>query len=350
MTSALSAESILQDSIVIDAHGHFLDLAAQSDRRLHESLGGLTDVPLMRAGGVTAQLTACWMPDVRIGGPHGSRRPFRDLVKMLDYVHRELDGEAGDHMVLARTARDIERAARSSKTALLLGLEGGDALRGDLGRLRTLYEAGLRHVCLVHEGRNALGVATQVWEDGTMRVYDPGIDAPGGLTAAGRRIVREMNRLGMLVDVTHMIEQSFWDALEVSTAPVIASHGNARSLRDTVRHLTDEQIRAVADTGGIVCPSPFPLGPTRERPSLEMMLRHVDHMVGLVGPDHVGFGTDFLDQTGARPTGFGDIGETPRFVEGLLELGYASPAIRKIMGGNFLRVFHQVAQAGSGVL
>ena len=343
MEPSLAAKGITSDSIVIDAHGHTLDLAAESHRRLHESLGGLTDVPLMRAGGVTAQLTACWMPDVRIGGPHGSRQPFQDAMKMLDYVRRELDGEAGDHVVLARTAGDIERAARRSKAAFVLGLEGGDALRGDLGRLRALYEAGLRHVCLVHEGRNAIAAATQVWEGQTIRVYDPRIDAPGGLSAAGRRIVREMNRLGMLVDVTHMIEESFWDTLEVSTAPVIASHGNARSLRDTVRHLTDEQIRAVAETGGIVCPSPFPLGPTRERPSLEMMLRHVDHMVRLVGPDHVGFGTDFLNQTGSRPAGFGDIGETPRFVEGLLELGYGSTAIRKIMGGNFLRVFRQVA-------
>lgn len=180
MTPALSAETILQDSIVIDAHGHFLDLATESGCGLHESLGGLTDVPLMRAGGVTAQLTACWMPDVRIGGPHGSRQPFRDLMRMVDYVHRELDGEAGDHVVLARTAGDIEGAAAESKTAFVLGLEGGDALQGDLGRLRALYEVGLRHVCLVHEGRNAIGTATQVWEGGTMRVYDPGIDAPGG--------------------------------------------------------------------------------------------------------------------------------------------------------------------------
>ena len=343
MTPTLSAETILQDSIIIDAHGHFLDMAADSGRRLHESLGGLTDVPLMRAGGVSAQLTACWMPDVRVGGPHGSRQPFRDVMKMLDYVHRELEGEAGEHVVLARTAGDIEGAAAESKTAFVLGLEGGDALRGDLGRLRALYEAGLRHVCLVHEGRNAMGVATQVWEDSTMRVYDPVIDARGGLSADGRRVVREMNRLGMLVDVTHMVEESFWDTLEVSDAPVIASHGNARSLRDTVRYLTDEQIRAVAETGGIICPSPFPLGPTRERPSLEMMLRHVDHMVRLVGPDHVGFGTDFLDQTGFRPAGFGDVGETPRFVEGLLELGYGDAAIRKIVGGNFFRVFRRVA-------
>jgi membrane dipeptidase len=343
MTPTLSAETILQDSIIIDAHGHFLDMAADSGRRLHESLGGLTDVPLMRAGGVSAQLTACWMPDVRVGGPHGSRQPFRDVMKMLDYVHRELEGEAGEHVVLARTAGDIEGAAAESKTALVLGLEGGDALRGDLGRLRALYEAGLRHVCLVHEGRNAMGVATQVWEDSTMRVYDPVIDARGGLSADGRRVVREMNRLGMLVDVTHMVEESFWDTLEVSTAPVIASHGNARSLCETVRYLTDEQIRAVAETGGIICPSPFPLGPTRERPSLEMMLRHVDHMVRLVGPDYVGFGTDFLGQTGSRPAGFGDVGETPRFVEGLLELGYGATAIRKIMGGNFLRVFRRVA-------
>ena len=330
------------DLLVIDAHGHTLDLATDSDRRLHQSLGGLTDVPLMRSGGVAAQLTACWVPDAAIGGPHGTHHPLRKLLGMLDCLHQELEGEAGDHVVLATTADHIETAARQGKVAFVLGLEGGDALQGDLGILRMLYRLGLRHVCLVHEGRNALGVATQVWEGSTMRIYDAAVDAPGGLTPAGREAVREMNRLGMLVDVTHMVESAFWDTVEIATAPVVVTHGNARSLTDSARYLTDDQIKAVAQTGGVVCPSPFPLGPCDETVSLETVLKHIDHVVQVAGEDHVGFGTDFLGQTGSRPAGLKDIGETPRLVEGLWQQGHNSEAIGKIMGVNFLRVFREV--------
>ena len=227
--------------------------------------------------------------------------------------------------------------------AFVLGLEGGDSLKGDLSVVRKLHRLGLRHVALVHEGRNALGSATQVWDGPTMRLYDSSIDPPGGLSPAGKEVVREMDRLGMLVDVTHMVETSFWEALEVASVPVTVTHGNARSLRDTARYLTDEQIRAVAATGGIVCPSPTPLGPGGEAPSLEMLLSHIDYMVNLVGPDHVGFGTDFLGQTDCRPAGLNDISESRHIVGGLLQRGHSLRAIRKVLGGNFMRVFRAVA-------
>ena len=237
-------------SPIIDAHGHTLDLAFKSEGKLHQGLGGLTDVPLMRAGGVAAQLTACWVPDARIGGPHGSRHPLQEVLRIIDYLHRQLEGEAGEYAVLATTADHIEEAHKSGKVAFVLGLEGGDALKGDLSVLRTLYRLGLRHLGLVHEGRNALGTATQVWDGPTMRLYDSEVDPPGRLTEAGRQVIGEMNRLGMLVDITHLVEACFWDALEVARAPVIATHGNARALRDTVRYLSDDQLRAVAATGG----------------------------------------------------------------------------------------------------
>lgn len=328
---------------IVDAHGHTLDLAFKSGRKLHEGLGGLTDVPLMRAGGVAAQLTACWVPDARIGGPHGSRHPLQEVLQILDYVHRQLEGEAGEYVALATTAGHIEEARKSGKIAFVLGLEGGDALEGDLSVLRTLYRLGLRHLGLVHEGRNDLGTATQVWNGPTMRLYDSELDPPGRLTKAGRQVIGEMNRLGMLVDITHLIETCFWDALKVAQAPVIATHGNARALRDTVRYLRDDQIRAVAATEGLICPSPMPLGPGDETASLEMLLDHIDYMVALVGAAHVGFGTDLLDQRNARPVGLEDIGESQNIVEGLQQRGHQSEAIDGIMGGNFIRVFREVA-------
>jgi len=328
---------------VIDAHGHTLDQAFDTQRHLHEALGGLTDVPMMRAGGVAAQLTACWVPDAAIGGPHASGQPLRKLLQMVDYLHHELNGPAGDHVTLAACAGDIEAARADGKVALILGLEGGDALKGDVSLLRTLHRLGLRHVGLVHEGRNALGTATQVWNGPEMRVHDSHVDGPGGLTPAGQAVVGEMNRLGMLVDVTHMEAATFRDTLAITTSPVVATHGNARALRDTPRYFDDDQLRAIAATGGLICPSPTPLGPTPEAAALELLLDHIDHIVALVGPDHVGFGTDFLGQVEARPAGVGDISETGHLMAGLRARGHEHGTIEKIAGGNFMRVFEAVA-------
>jgi len=337
------SEKIEMDIPIIDAHGHTLDLAFKSNRRLHQALDGQTDVPLMRASGVTAQLTACWAPDAAVGGPHGSEQPLQLMLRMVDYLHRELDGEAGEHAALATSASDIEKAGVNGKIAFVLGLEDGDLLNGDPGVLRKLYRMGLRHLGLVHEGRNALGSATQVWDGPTMRLYDSAIDPPGGLTSAGKEVIREMDRLGILVDVAHMVQASFYDALEVASGPVIVSHANARSLIDTVRYLTDEQIQAVAATGGIVCPSANPLGPGGGSPSLEMLLDNIDYMVTLVGEDYVGFGTDFIDDTDFRPVGLSDISESRKVITALQQRGYSGDAISKIMGGNFMRVFRVVA-------
>ena len=340
--SSCTSGEIELDTPIVDVHGHSLDLAFKSGRRFHHALGGQTDVPLMRAGGVTAQLTACWVPDAAVGGPHASEQPLQLMLQMVDYLHCELDGEAGEYAALATTASDIEVARASGKIAFVLGLEDGDLLNGDLNVLRTLHRMGLRHVGLVHEGRNALGSATQVWDGPTMRLYDGTVDPPGGLSSAGREVICEMNRLGMLVDVSHMVEASFWDALEVARGPVTVTHGNARSLTDTVRYLTDEQIRAIAATGGIICPSPTPLGPGGGVPSLEMLLNNIDYMVDLVGPDHIGFGTDFLGDTDCRPSGFSDISESPNIIDGLLQRSHSAGTVSKILGGNFMRVFRAV--------
>ena len=328
---------------MIDGHGHTLDLAFEQEAALHADLGGRTDLPLMRAGGVAAQLTACWVPAAAIGGPHGSPRPLQKILQMIDYLHRQLNGDAGSEAVLATTAGDILAARADGRIALILGLEGGDSLKGDLSLLHTLFRLGLRHLGLVHEGRNALGTATQVWEGSQMRLYDSKSDPSGGLTAAGKAFVREMNRLGILVDVTHMEETTFWDALEAAQGPLVATHGNARSLHDTPRYLTDDQIRAIAATGGLICPSPTPLGPAPEVASLDMLLNQIDYMVAMVGADHVGFGTDFLGSAPTPISGLADVGETGNIGTGLRQRGHGSETVDKILGGNLLRVFEVVA-------
>ena len=336
-------QTIMRDAIIIDAHGHTLDLAYRTGKRLHHPLGGLTDVPLMRAGGVTAQVSACYVPDVETLGsdPRATHRPLQLLLQMVDYLHREVENDAGAHLRLATCAQDIEEAKRSGKCALILGIEGADPLKGDVRMLRILYRLGLRHVLLGHEGRNAFAMSNASWTGGSWREYDPDLDGPGGLTPVGKELVREMNRLGMLVDVSHLVEASFWDVLDQSDQPVVATHSNTRALADCLRNLTDEQIVAIAESGGVVCATAMRLCPDVDS-SVEAFLDHVDHMVKLVGPAHVGFGTDFC-KGGYLPQDFEDIGKTGNLVKGLLDRGYSDTETRGIFGENLLRVFRAVA-------
>jgi membrane dipeptidase len=333
--------------VIIDVHGHTLDLAYHRGLPLHGSLGGATDVPLMRRGGVTAQLCATWTPNAALSGPHrySVRDPLAALLGMLDYLDRELTGPAGGEVLLARTCADLRAAEASGRVALIVGMEGTDALCGDVAVLRTLHGRGLRHVCLVHEHGNEFGTASQVWEHGRMRRHDPARDPALRATEAGRALIAEMNRLGVLVDLTHLVEPAFWEALALVEGPVVISHGGVRRSTDSIRYPSDAQIRAVARTGGLVGASPAPLGPSEEHAGLELLLDTVDALVSLVGVEHVGIGTDFLDETGYDPAGFADIGEMPRVTRGLRDRGYDPASIERILGGNFQRVFERVADA-----
>lgn len=329
---------------VIDGHGHTLDLAFRRGLHLDEPLGGTTDVPMLRAGGVTAQLSATWTPDGRLSGPHDHSvgNPLLAALRMLDYLHTEIEGPAGRSVVLVRSAADIDRAKADGRVALLVGMEGTDALADDLGVLRCFHRLGLRHVCIVHERRNAYGTSTQISEHGLWRPYDQALDPPAVFTEAGRELVEECNRLGILVDLTHLVEDAFHAALAASRRPVIVSHAGARALTNTLRYLSDEQIVAVARQGGVVCASPSPLGPTDERPGLGILLAAIDHFVELVGPDHVGIGTDFKDQVGYYPPPFTDSSCTAVVAEALLVRGHGRDAVASIMGGSVLRVIRAV--------
>ena len=329
----------------MDVHGHTLDLAFHTSKPLNAALGGTTDVPQMRVGGVNAQLNACWTPDRALSGPHDHSvaNPRASLDAMLDYLDAQLAGPAGRDVQVVRTAGDLRSAVASGRIALVLGMEGTDAIGNDPAALASLYDRGLRHVCLVHEHANTFGGASQVWVDGEMRRLDPGTEPARHLGGVGQELLAEMRRLGMLVDLTHLVPPAFWEVLDAWNGPVIVSHGGARALTDSPRYLTDDQIRAVAATGGLIGGSPSPLGPSDEAPGLQLLLDTVDHLVRVAGPDHVGIGTDFKDQLGYYPEPLADISGFDAIRTGLAGRGHPAADIDRILGGNFVRVFEAVA-------
>lgn len=330
----------------IDVHGHLLDLAYRKGRPLNAPLGGDTDVPLMRRGGVHGQLCATWTPDITLSGPHthSVRSPLQTLLAAFGYVHRELDGASGSDVLLVRTDAELEEAETTGRIGLILGMEGTDAIGGDVDNLRKLHKLGLSHVCLVHEHANEFGAASQVWENGKMRRYDPSSDPEGHLTDPGRSLLEEMLRLGILIDLTHIVEPGFSEVLNFIDRPVLVGHGGARGVADSVRYLSDDQIRAVAARGGVVAASPTPLGPSDELAGLPLLLDTVDYLVRLVGPDHVGIGTDFKEQPpGYYSAGFVNSGDTPVLISALGKRGHNEATIDRIMGENFRRIFRKAA-------
>ena len=331
-------------AIVVDVHGHLLDVAYRADAKLEARLGGNTDFPSMRQGGVTAQLCAMWTPDITLSGPHDHsvKEPLAVLLGVFDYLERELRSSAGASVLLATKATDLKLAAGTRRIALIVGMEGTDALGSDPAVLGRLYARGLRHVGLVHEHANEFGASSQVWENGRMRHYRPGQDQERHLTAAGRVLLDEMKRLGILIDLVHLVEPGFSEVLDYIRTPVLVSHGGARGVADSIRYLSDDQIRAVARWDGVIGASPTPLGPSTEEPGLPLLLDTIDYLVRLVGCRHVGVGTDFKDTHHYYPDNFSTSADTPRLVQGLRDRGYSVCDIELISGGNFMRLFGDV--------
>jgi membrane dipeptidase len=253
-----------------------------------------------------------------------------------------------DRLELALRADDIRRIAAAGRIAALMGLEGGHAIENDLANLREFYARGVRYMTLTWSNTND-------WADSSGDEV-----RHGGLTDFGREVVREMNRLGMLVDVSHVSDDTFWDALEVSTKPVIASHSSARALVDVPRNMSDEMLRAVGENGGVVMvnfggnfidpgkagmghilwdtvvhfgPSPVPLA---------RLLDQIEHVTQVAGVDHVGLGSDF-DGTLFMPEGVSDVSGFPAITAGLVERGWSEADVRKLLGENTLRVLDEAA-------
>ncbi len=317
---------------------------------------GHTDIPRLREGGVGAVFFAAWVSPSLVAKHQSAHR----VLEEIDAIRHDMVEEHPSDLMLALRADDIVRARKQGKIAVLIGVEGGHAIEDSLRILRDCYALGARYMTLTH-------VNTNNWADSSGDIDNPKVKHHGGLTPFGRSVVREMNRLGMIVDVSHVSDKAFWDVLETSSVPVIASHSSCRAIADIPRNLTDEMIRALAGKGGVIninfgCeflsqasadtstyihPELKKKGVKMKPATLADVVAQISHVVKIAGIDAVGIGSDF-DGVGCTPVGLKDVSQYPNLTRALLEHGYSEAEIRKIYGQNLLRVMRAVEQ-GAGI-
>ena len=381
LAGAMAADGISErakrlhfSSLVIDTHDdttqRFLD--SGFDLGARNALGSI-DIPRMKEGGLGAIFFSIWMPS-KITGPEAVKR----ALDQIDAV-REQVGKHSNDLVLVTTAEGIREAHAHGKIAAMIGVEGGHMIASDLGVLRSYAALGARYMTLTHSGNAE-------WADSSTAKAEH-----NGLTEFGKDVVREMNRLGMMVDISHVSDKTFADVLAVSRAPVFASHSNCRAICDAPRNMTDDMIRALAAKGGVIqinyhvgflseefrnaerahpewekaialeiqrrcgeregcqliegdrITRDYVLRGDLPRVAWTKIIEHIDHAVKVAGIDHVGLGSDF---DGANmPFGMEDVSKLPQITNALLEKGYSEGDVKKILGENTLRVMAEVERA-----
>jgi membrane dipeptidase len=367
-------------SIVIDAHAdtpqRFLDDHWNFTDPLN---GGLLNYDSARQGNLSAQFFAIWVDPTQ----HPVNTFVHRTLSLIDATLEQVRLHPGK-LQLCLSADDILSARQQGRFAVLLGIEGGHSIANDLGLLRTYHRLGARYMTLTWSNTNS-------WADSSGDIDDPTIHHHNGLTAFGRQVIAEMNRLGMIVDVSHVSDKAFWDVLAVTHAPLIASHSAARALTHSHRNLTDQMLQAVADNNGVVMvnffpafidedwrnawnaqrhersiahtalastykakglPVPFSVSDKIDRefaakigrPPLRSLVDHFDHIIKTAGIDHVGIGTDF-DGIPVLPEGIDSAADLPRLTVELMARGYSAQDMRKLLGENMLRVLREVQSA-----
>jgi membrane dipeptidase len=289
---------------------------------------GQIDIPRIQEGGVNCLFFAMYV------NPQYKARLLR-LVQMLDAFQLEIENN-NETIEITRSYNEIMKTIEKGKIAAVITVEGGEPLMGKIESLRTIYRLGVRSLTLTHFPRNMLG-------DGS------GADSGSHLTEFGKNVVHEMNMLGMIVDISHLNETGFWDVMDITKDPVLATHSNCKALCSHHRNLTDAQIKALAEKGGVINLS-FCAGFIKDNVDFDTdavkqvtildWLDHLDHAVELVGTDHVGIGSD-LDGGCGFPD-LNDVTRFPRLTEGMISRGYSDQDIGKILGSNNLRVIKQV--------
>ena len=325
-------KAITKSAILIDTHNDIPSFTVDG-ADIGNSPKNHTDVPRLKQGGVGAIFFSVYVSSKYVEGNHSANR----ALQMIDTVHTDILRRYPKDFVFALTAADIERAHRQHKIAGLLGLEGGHAIEDSPRLLRDYYRLGVRYMTLTHTNTNN-------WADSSGDMKKPEVQHHNGLTPLGKDIVREMNRLGMMVDISHVADKTFFDALETSRAPLIASHSACRAITDVPRNLTDEMIKALAAKGGVIQINFFCNFVTRKtgvRATLADVVAHIDHVKQIAGIDAIGIGSDF-DGIDCAPEGLDDVSKFPSLTRALLEKGYSSADIKKIYGGNTLRLMRQV--------
>jgi membrane dipeptidase len=297
---------------------------------------GHTDIPRLKAGGVGAVFFAVYVAAEYAKEKTSAHR----TLQMIDTVRTDIIGRYPGEFTFATGASEIEAAHKAGKIAALMGIEGGHAIEDDPRLLRDYYALGIRYMTLTHTNTNG-------WADSSGDIKDTKVAHHNGLTEQGKAIIAEMNRLGMMVDISHVADKTFWDALETSKAPLLASHSSCRALANVPRNMTDEMITALAKKGGVVQIN-FNCGFLVAKPegakasaTLADVVAHIDHAVKLGGVGAVGIGSDF-DGIQCSPTGLDDVSKFPNLTRALLEKGYSADDIRKIYGGNTLRLLRAV--------
>jgi membrane dipeptidase len=364
------ALAIHRRAIVIDTHNDVTTPMTNDDF----DLGGTppapyrTNIARMKQGGETAEFFSLYIRPWYVAHGGAARR----TLDMIDSVYRAVERHPKD-LMFATTSMDIRRAKAQGKIACLMGIEGGHAIENSLPALREFYRLGVRYMTLTWNNTND-------WADAGR-----GEKKHNGLSDFGKEVVREMNRLGMLVDVSHVSDKTMSDALDVSKAPIIASHSSARALSDVPRNIPDDLLRRIAKNGGVVQVNFYSLfvdqktvAPQNEERNqrlraqqealnakyaddperlaeesdkleganplpplpLAKLIDHIDHIVKVAGIDHVGLGPDF-DGATDFPEGARDVSMFPNITYELLKRGYSEQDIRKILGENLLRVFAQ---------
>ncbi|HEX2779944.1 MAG TPA: dipeptidase [Gemmatimonadaceae bacterium] len=374
------AMRIFRDAIVIDTHDDMptkiLEDGYDPDIEHRPGFGpteGHTDLPRLLRSGISGEFLSAW-----VDAEFATKRPDQSYARVGTYLDTiaAFARRHPDHLIFAKNAADVRRAKAEGKVAIFIGVEGGHSIESSLDKLDDIYARGARYMTLTWNNGNDWA-GSSIGQGNTRR---------GGLTPFGRDVIREMNRLGMLVDLSHVSDSTFFDAIAVSTKPVIASHSSARAINDHPRNLSDDQLRAIARNGGVVNVNFFSrfidpaFAAATERVTaglrvvrdslaraggdtaaqraayqrisserfaaipptpLSVLIDHFDHIAKVAGVDHVGIGSDF-DGVSALPTGMEDITRLPRIAQALLDRGYSEDDVRKILGGNMMRVMDQV--------
>ncbi len=366
-------DRITREAILIDTHNDVTSRTVDGYDIAQPNKSGQTDLPRMR-GFLGAEFFAIFVDADYTTGNHSANR----TLQMIDTVRTDILAAHPRDFVFASTADDILRTHAEGKIAALMGIEGGHAIENSLRLLREYYALGVRYMTLTHFNTND-------WADAQGDIDDPKVAHHNGLTPFGKDVVREMNRLGMMVDISHTADKTFFDVIETSTAPVIASHSSTRAVANHTRNLTDDMIRALSANGGALqinfnCdylsqrhydatrPIMASLRPqiTEARRIADPIAREavldkleaeatagippatlgdvvaqIDHAVQIGGIDHVGIGTDF-DGVPCVPSGLDSYDKFPALTRALLQAGYTADDVKKIYGGNLLRVMRAV--------
>jgi membrane dipeptidase len=366
-------------ALVIDTHADTPQRFADEGWEFNGALdGGMISLASAREGNLTAEFFAAWAEPAEWKGRYAHR-----TLALIDSVQEQVRRHA-DRMAFCASADGILAAHARGKFAALIGIEGGHAIENDLALLRTYYRLGARYMTLTWSNTNE-------WADSSGDLDDPAVTHHGGLTEFGRDVVREMNRLGMMIDVSHVSDATFWQVLETSRAPIIASHSSARALAGVPRNLSDEMLRTLSAKGGVAMVNFFPAfldeawgaswAAQREerqaaheaaeasyrehkqpvpyavsnaidrefaaripRVPFERLIDHFDHVARVAGIDGVGIGTDF-DGIPALPEGIDSAADLGKITAAMLKRGYLAADVEKLLGGNLLRVFRAVEAA-----